>query len=109
MFRQVLSLKEMLLIKHKFLFVIMNKDIYKYNDKSIPQHTRYYDPKISEDGWVLYDKKIDNDNIIEHKNNNNVMHFTFNCPNFSMFDFYISDDEQEFNDNVEMLRLKRGV
>jgi hypothetical protein len=84
-------------IKHKFLYCIHKNDI--------KNEALHKDPVVK-DKRVFYSFVSVGE---EFKNYNNERTMSFSEPNFTYFEFYVCDDDNELNDNIEMIKLKIGV
>lgn len=94
MFKRIYSFSEMKTIKHKFLYCI--------NKNDIKNESLHKDPIIECEGKrVNYNIVFSGETFKKHQ--------SFSEPNFTYFEFYICDDYNELNDNIEMVKLKIGV
>jgi hypothetical protein len=105
MFKQITSMKELITIKHKYLLVIMKKDSPYYKDKCHINNRKsiYYKPEVDKLS-VRYKVKMEGNNKPQFSTNEDF--FTFDCPNFDTFDFYICDDKEELKIGEALAQIK---
>jgi hypothetical protein len=98
MFKRIYSFKDMCIVKHKYLYCI-NKQM---NGMEYLHSNPIFDGRILKYDFVYYGTYIE-----EHKANPNITKtMSFTDPNFTQYDFYICDDENELEDNIDMVKLK---
>jgi hypothetical protein len=102
MFKKITRMKELLTIKHNWLYVCIKKDSKYYGKLKNTLYTKptifgkmiYYYTRKDDGGKIEYCKDIDKLEAL----------YSFHKPNFKIFDFYICNNKNELKERIARLR-----